>query len=345
MEKIDIKSLTLKKLTEFAESIGLKSFNAKQIYIWLHQKNIGDFEEMTNLSKAVREKLADQCEIVGLTIKQKQVSSDGTIKYLYKLSDGNCIETVLMRYDHGNSICVSSQVGCRMGCTFCASTQGGRVRDLETSEILAQLYETEKDIQGRIGNIVLMGIGEPFDNFDNVIGFVEIISSIDGKNISQRNISISTCGIVPKIYEMAKLKLGVTLSISLHATTNEKRKKTMPITKSYSLEELIKACRDYTKATSRRISFEYAMIKGVNDTQEDAERLSKLLKGFINHVNLIPINPVDGSPFSQSDTKVIRDFQNKLTQLNVNATIRRRLGQDISAACGQLRNEQTNTGE
>ena len=339
MEKIDIKSLDMQQLTEYVTSVGLKSFNAKQIYSWLHQKNAETFDEMTNLSKAVREQLGESCTLTKLEIAQKQVSKDGTIKYLYRLADGNCIESVLMKYEHGNSICVSSQVGCRMGCKFCASTQGGKVRDLATSEILSQIYTTEADTGERISNIVLMGIGEPLDNYDNVIRFIKIISSAEGKNISQRNISLSTCGIVPKIYELAKLKLGITLSISLHATTNEARKRTMPVTNAYPLEQLMQACRDYTKTTGRRISFEYAMIKGENDTQEDAVRLSKLLSGFINHVNLIPVNPVDGSPFTQSDAKIIRDFQQKLTQLNVNATIRRRLGQDISAACGQLRNE------
>ncbi len=339
MKKVDIKSLNIEQLTEYAVSMGLKSFNAKQIYTWLHQKNVTSFDEMTNISKQVREQLKENCTVTTLEVAQKQVSVDGTIKYLYRLPDGNCIESVLMKYEHGNSICVSSQVGCRMGCKFCASTQGGKIRDLATSEILSQIYTTELDTGERISNIVLMGIGEPLDNFDNVINFIKIISSKEGKNISQRNISLSTCGIVPKIYELAELKLGITLSISLHATTNEARKRTMPVTNAYPLEQLMKACRDYTKATGRRISFEYAMIKGENDTQEDAVRLSKLLSGFINHVNLIPVNPVDGSPFTQSDAKIIKDFQNKLTQLNVNATIRRRLGQDISAACGQLRNE------
>lgn len=339
MEKVDIKSLSAKQLEEYVISLGMKSFSAKQIYIWLHQKNVTSFDEMTNISKQARQALCDGSTIENLEIAQKQVSKDGTIKYLYRLSDGNCIESVLMKYEHGNSICVSSQVGCRMGCKFCASTQGGKVRDLKTSEILSQIYATEADTGLRISNIVLMGIGEPLDNYDNVIRFIEIISSKDGKNISQRNISLSTCGIVPKIYELAQLKLGITLSISLHATTNEARKRTMPVTNAYPLEQLMKACRDYTKTTGRRISFEYAMIKGENDTQEDAVRLSKLLSGFINHVNLIPVNPVDGSPFSQSDAKIIREFQQKLAQLNVNATIRRRLGQDISAACGQLRNE------
>ena len=339
MEKIDIKSLQLDRLKEYVESIGAKPFVAKQIYTWLHEKNVESFDEMTNLSKSLRQRLNEECNITKLSIRKKQVSVDGTIKYLYQLEDGNCVETVLMRYEHGNSICVSCQVGCRMGCTFCASTQHGKVRDLATSEILEQLYHTEKDIGERVSNIVMMGIGEPLDNFDNAVAFIRIISSPEGKNISQRNISLSTCGIVPRIYDLAKLKLGITLSISLHATTTEKRKVTMPITNRYSVEELLQACRDYTKTTGRRISFEYSMIKGVNDTDEDAQRLSQLLKGMISHVNLIPINPVDGSPYTQSDDKVIRAFQKKLLDLHVNATIRRRLGQDISAACGQLRNE------
>ncbi len=339
MEKIDIKSLQLDQLKEYITSLGAKAFVAGQIYTWLHEKSVDSFDEMTNISKNLRQKLEEECYITTLSIRKKQVSKDGTIKYLYQLQDGNCIETVLMRYEHGNSICVSCQVGCRMGCTFCASTQHGKVRDLTASEILQQLYHTEKDIGERVSNIVMMGIGEPLDNFDNAIAFIRIISSPQGKNISQRNISLSTCGIVPKIYELAQLKLGITLSISLHATTTEKRKVTMPVTNAYSVEQLIKACRDYAKTTGRRISFEYTMIKGVNDSDEDALRLSQLLKGMISHVNLIPLNPVDGSAYTQSDDRAIRAFQKKLTDLNVNATIRRRLGQDISAACGQLRNE------
>ena len=339
MEKIDIKSLQLEQLKEYISSLGAKAFVAGQIYTWLHEKCVDSFDEMTNISKNLRQKLEEECYITTLSIRKKQVSVDGTIKYLYQLQDGNCIETVLMRYEHGNSICVSCQVGCRMGCTFCASTQHGKVRDLTASEILQQLYHTEKDIGERVSNIVMMGIGEPLDNFDNAIAFIRIISSPQGKNISQRNISLSTCGIVPKIYELAQLKLGITLSISLHATTTEKRKVTMPITNAYSVEELLKACRDYAKITGRRISFEYTMIKGVNDTDDDARRLSQLLKGMLSHVNLIPLNPVDGSTYTQSDDRAIRAFQKKLTDLHVNATIRRRLGQDISAACGQLRNE------
>ena len=294
---------------------------------------------MTDISKTMRETLKQECVITTVSVRKKQVSKDGTIKYLYQFEDGNCIETVLMRYEHGNSICVSCQVGCRMGCTFCASTQHGKVRDLTVSEILEQVYNTERDIGERISNIVMMGIGEPLDNYDTSVKFIRMISSEDGKNISQRNISLSTCGIVPRIYDLANEKLGVTLSISLHATTTEKRKVTMPITNAYSVEELLKACRDYTRITGRRISFEYSMIKGVNDTDDDARRLSELLKGMISHVNLIPINPVDGSPYTQSDDRVIHAFQKKLLALGVNATIRRRLGQDISAACGQLRNE------
>ena len=339
MSMIDISSLQLEQLKEYITGLGAKPFVAGQIYRWLHQRGAQSFDEMTDISKSLREKLSQQRYITGLSIRKKQVSKDGTIKYLYQLSDGNCIETVLMRYQHGNSICVSSQVGCRMGCTFCASTQHGKVRDLGAGEILRQVYATEKDIGERVSNIVMMGIGEPLDNFDNAVAFIKIISSPQGKNISQRNISLSTCGIVPRIYQLAQLKLGITLSISLHATTTEKRKVTMPITNAYSVEELMQACRDYTKTTNRRISFEYSMIKGVNDTDEDAQRLARLLKGMISHVNLIPINPVDGSPYTQSDDAVIRAFQKKLQNLHVNATIRRRLGQDISAACGQLRNE------
>ena len=339
MSMIDISSLQLEQLKEYISGLGAKPFVAGQIYRWLHQRGAQSFDEMTDISKSLREKLSQQRYITGLSIRKKQVSKDGTIKYLYQLADGNCIETVLMRSQHGNSICVSSQVGCRMGCTFCASTQHGKVRDLAAGEILRQVYATEKDIGERVSNIVMMGIGEPLDNFDNAVAFIKIISSPQGKNISQRNISLSTCGIVPRIYQLAQLKLGITLSISLHATTTEKRKVTMPITNAYSVEELMQACRDYTKTTNRRISFEYSMIKGVNDTDEDAQRLARLLKGMISHVNLIPINPVDGSPYTQSDDAVIRAFQKKLQNLHVNATIRRRLGRDISAACGQLRNE------
>ncbi len=339
MQKMDIKSYTLEELEEFILLINEKKFVAKQIYSWLHEKSVNDFDEMSNISKNLKEKLNEKCYLPKLTIKRKQVSKDGTIKYLYELEDGNAIETVLMRYEHGNSICVSSQVGCSMGCKFCASTKGGKIRDLTASEILSQVYETQRDINDRVSNIVMMGIGEPLDNFENSVNFIKIISSKEGKNISQRNISLSTCGIVPKIYELAKQDFSITLSISLHATTNEDRKKTMPVTNAYNLKELMTACKEYVKITSRRISFEYAMIKDVNDSLEDAKRLKDLLKGIISHVNLIPTNPVDGSEYSSSDDDRIKEFQKKLQELNINATIRRRLGTDISAACGQLRNE------
>ncbi len=339
MSRTDIKSMDLPQLREYIISVGGKRYNRDRIYRWLHQKNVNSFSEMTDLSKALRRILEEECEITTVSVRKKQVSKDGTIKYLYEFADGNCIETVLMRYEHGNSICVSCQVGCRMGCTFCASTQHGRVRDLSVSEILEQVYHTERDIGERISNIVMMGIGEPLDNYDNTVRFIRMISSEEGKNISQRNISLSTCGIVPRIYDLAKEDLSITLSISLHATTTEKRKVTMPVTNAWGVEELMKACRDYTRTTKRRISFEYSMIRGVNDSDEDARQLADLLKGMISHVNLIPINPVDGSPYTQSDDRVIRAFQKKLQALGVNATVRRRLGQDISAACGQLRNE------
>lgn len=339
MDKKEINSLTLNELKEYIATLGAKSYTADQIYSWLHKQCVTSFDEMTNISKDIRAKLSESWFISSVSIRKKQVSKDGTIKYLYQLYDGNCVETVLMRYKHGNSICVSTQVGCRMGCTFCASTQHGKVRDLSAGEILRQLYVTQKDIGERISNIVMMGIGEPLDNYRRSVKFIEIISSVGGQNISERNISLSTCGIVPKIYDLARLKLGITLSVSLHAPTTEKRRVTMPIANAYGVDELIKACRYYTKTTGRRISFEYAMIKGVNDSDEDARQLSDLLKGMISHINLIPVNPVDGSPYSRTDDRLIRAFQKKLTDLGLNATIRRRLGQDISAACGQLRNE------
>ncbi len=339
MDKIDILSCSLQDLEEILLKIGQKKFVAGQIYTWLHQKDVSSFSEMSNISKALKETLSEKFYISKLEIQTKQISKDGTIKYLYKLDDENFIETVLMRYEHGNSICISTQVGCRMGCKFCASTKDGKIRDLTTAEMLNQVYKTQLDINDRISNIVMMGIGEPLDNYDNSINFIKIISSKQGKNISQRSISLSTCGLVDKIYLLAKENLGITLSISLHATTDENRKKTMPIANAYSLKELMKACKHYADTTKRRISFEYAMIKGENDTNEDAQRLKELLKGIIAHVNLIPTNPIEGEEFTSSDDKVIKNFKNQLQNLKINATIRRSLGQDISAACGQLRNE------
>jgi 23S rRNA (adenine2503-C2)-methyltransferase len=339
MDKIDIKSMKLDDLRELVISLGGRSYNRDQIYKWLHQKNVSTFEKMTDLSKDFRTQLNDKCYISTVKIEKKQVSEDGTVKYLYRLYDDNFIETVLMHYEYGNSLCVSSQVGCRMGCKFCASTKHGKVRNLSAGEILRQVYTTRRDENIRIDNVVLMGIGEPLDNFENVVDFIKIISSKEGKNLSLRNISLSTCGIVPKIYDLAEENLPITLSISLHATTDEKRKKIMPVANAYSIKEIIKACRRYSEKTGRRISFEYSMINGFNDSRADAMALGKLLKGINSHVNLIPINPIAGSTYRPGSEGTIRNFQNKLLSIGVNATVRRTLGQDISAACGQLRNE------
>ncbi len=348
MYKLDISSMPLKELEDWSAKQNLPSFRAKQIYDWLHKKQVTSFSQITNLPKNILAMLNETCFVFMPQIKQKQISLDGTIKYLLELQDGNCIETVLMRYNHGNSICVSSQVGCRMGCKFCASTQGGLVRSLSASEIAAQIYVVKADINERISNIVLMGIGEPLDNFDNVVDFLNIITSKEGECIGARNISISTCGIVPEIDRLAKLRYQITLSVSLHAPFDDMRSAMMPINNKYNIFELMNACKRYQKQTGRRISFEYSMVKSVNDSQAAAKQLAKLLKGMSAHVNLIPINPVDGSPYGASDDRNINRFKNLLLNLGVNATLRRRLGTDIDAACGQLRradiklNEQTN---
>ncbi len=342
MNKLDVSSMPLKQLEEWVRLQEMPSFRAKQIYDWLHKKQISSFSQMSNLPKQVVQKLDETCFICAPKIKAKQISKDGTIKYLLELHDENCIEAVLMRYNHGNSICVSSQVGCAMGCRFCASTQGGLVRSLSAGEIAAQIYTVKADINERISNIVLMGIGEPLDNFDNVVDFLSIISSKEGECISPRNISVSTCGLVPQIENLAKLHIPITLSVSLHAPFNEMRSEMMPINNKYAIEELIATCKNYQRETGRRISFEYSMVKGVNDSNEAAKQLALLLKGMIAHVNLIPINPVDGSPYSASDDMNIKHFQGLLTQLGINATLRRRLGTDIDAACGQLRKAQAN---
>lgn len=340
MYQIGITSLTLPKLADLMRELGQPAFRAKQLFSWLHQKQVCDYAEMTNLPKPLCAQLAEKYPIDAPEIAKKQESRDGTAKYLLRLADGNCIETVVMRYNYGNTVCVSTQVGCRMGCRFCASTQGGRVRDLTAGEIASEIYTVQRDIGERISHIVLMGIGEPLDNYDNVMDFLTIISSPDGAQIGMRNISLSTCGLVPRIYELAKLHLGLTLSVSLHAPTNEMRSAMMPANDAYPLEQLIPACRAYQKDTGRRVSFEYALVRGVNDSAETARRLADLIRGMGAHVNLIPINPVDGSPYSATDAKHVKAFQETLTRLGVNATIRRRLGADISAACGQLRREE-----
>ena len=339
MQKTCISSYTFEQLAEQLKAMGQPAFRAKQIFHWLHQKLVTEFSAMTDQPKALLAKLEEEYYIAAPVIQRRQQSKDGTVKYLFRLADGNCIETVVMRYNYGNTVCVSTQVGCRMGCRFCASTQAGRVRNLEAGEIAAEIYAAQKDIGERISHIVLMGIGEPLDNFDNVMDFLTIISSPEGVNIGMRNISLSTCGIVPQIDKLAEKKLQLTLSISLHAPNNAMRSQMMPVNDAYPVEELIAACRRYQKVTGRRISFEYSMVRGVNDSPATAKELAKLIRGMGAHVNLIPINPVDGSPYSATDAENVKRFQNMLTDLGVNATVRRRLGSDISAACGQLRRE------
>ena len=294
---------------------------------------------MTDQPKTFLAQLEEKCLIETLSIERRQQSRDGTVKYLFRLPDGNCIETVWMQYSYGNTVCVSSQVGCRMGCRFCASTQGGRVRNLTAGEIAGEIYAAMADMGQRVSHIVLMGIGEPLDNFDNVMDFLSIISSPEGVNIGMRNISLSTCGLVPMIEKLAQRHLQLTLSISLHAPLNEMRSAMMPVNDAYPVEQLIDACRSYQRETGRRISFEYAMVHGVNDSDATARELARLIRGMGAHVNLIPINPVDGSPYSATDAANVKRFQETLLKLGVNATVRRRLGSDISAACGQLRRE------
>lgn len=337
--KEQLNSLTQQQLTELMEQMGQPAFRAKQIFRWIHEKQVTDFFQMTDQPKSLLEQLSQRFELVQLVVARRQQSKDGTIKFLFQLPDGNCIETVLMRYNYGNTVCVSTQVGCRMGCRFCASTQAGLVRSLTAGEIAAEVYAAGKDIGERISHIVLMGIGEPLDNFDNVMDFLSIISSPLGVNIGVRNISLSTCGLVPMIDKLAERKLQLTLSISLHAPNNAMRSQMMPVNNAYPVEQLVAACRRYQQHTGRRISFEYSMVKGVNDSAATAKELAQLIKGMGAHVNLIPINPVDGSPYSATDAANVKRFQQQLEQLGVNATIRRRLGSDISAACGQLRRE------
>lgn len=341
-QKVDIKSLDINELKDFLTNLKQPSFRAKQIFTWLHQKRVYNFEEMSNIPKGLITLLNEQCYIT----KVKEVTclksqKDDTMKLLLALPDGEYVETVIMRYKHGTSICISSQVGCKMGCSFCASTKAGFVRSLNTSELLEQVYFAQDMLQQdeRISNIVLMGIGEPLDNYDNVVRFLQIVSSEDGINIGMRHISLSTCGIVDKIYDLAKLKLGVTLSISLHSPFDNVRDQTMPINKKYNIDMLIKACKHYINETKRRISFEYALISGVNDSIKDAEALVRLLKGMICHVNLIPVNEIKETRYKKSDEKGIKAFEEYLNSRGITATVRRTLGQDINAACGQLRNK------
>lgn len=338
-KRICLSDLPLPRLTEYMKELGQPAFRAKQIFSWIHRKLVTDFSAMTDQPKALLQTFAENCTLAAPAIRRRQQSKDGTVKYLLELADGNCIETVLMRYHYGNTVCVSTQVGCAMGCRFCASTQAGRVRDLTPGEIAAEIYTAQKDTGERVSHVVLMGIGEPLHNFDNVIDFLTLITCPEGLNIGMRNISLSTCGLVPKIDALAERKLQLTLSVSLHAPDNTVRSSMMPINDAYPLEKLIPACRRYQKTTGRRISFEYSMVRGVNDSPEMARKLAELIRGMGAHVNLIPINPVDGSPYSATDARNVQRFRQMLEDLGVNATVRRRLGADISAACGQLRRE------
>ena len=335
---VDIKSMTLEEMGEYLRQLGEPTFRAKQGFSWLHQGS-RSFDEMSNLSKALRAKLSATCRITAPTVVRKQESRlDGTIKYLWELQDGNCIETVLMQYHHGNTVCISSQVGCRMGCAFCASTIAGRVRDLAPSEMLDQVLFTQMDSGREISNIVLMGIGEPLDNMDNVLRFLELVNSPHGLNIGMRHISLSTCGVVPGIDALAEKQLQLTLSVSLHAPDSETRSRIMPVNRAYDVEELFAACHRYFRKTGRRISFEYAMIAGVNDHDWQAELIARKLKGMPGHVNLTPLNDVVESPYKPS--KRVGAFQQKLESLGVTATVRRSLGGDIDASCGQLRRKE-----
>ncbi len=337
--KINLKDLTQNELEEYIISIGEKKFRAGQIYKWLCE-GITDFDEMTNISKSLREKLSQYCTLGNLTIEKKFVSRlDGTRRYLLKLNDGNYIESVLMKYHHGYSICISSQVGCAMGCKFCASTKNGKIRNLTSGEIIDQLITVQRDIGERISNIVMMGVGEPFDNFDNVVRFINNVNNPSGLGIGQRHITVSTCGLVNRIYELADMKMQITLAISLHASDNEARSRIMPVNNKFGIEKLIDACRYYMDKTGRRITFEYTLIQGVNDYDDNAKALAKLLKGMLCHVNLIPVNSVEGTGFSAGSAESIERFRSIIEKYGISATVRREMGSDISAACGQLRSD------
>lgn len=337
----DIKSYTLEELKKEMEEMGEKSFRAGQIYQWLHQKLARSFDEMTNLPIGLREKCAQRYELTALKqLRMQESAIDGTRKYLFELGDGRLVESVWMKYKHGNSVCISSQVGCRMGCAFCASTIDGLERSLTPSEMLDQIYAITLLTGERISNVVVMGTGEPLDNYENLIRFLALITDEKGLHISQRSITVSTCGLAPRMRQLADQKLQITLALSLHAATDEKRRKLMPVANRYSIEELIGACAYYFEKTGRRITFEYALVGGVNDTGEDAQELSALTRGLNCHINLIPVNPIKERNFVQSETSEITAFKNKLEKNGINVTIRREMGRDIDGACGQLRRRQ-----
>ena len=337
-QKIDIKSLTYDEVSELVEQLGEKRFRGKQLYEWMHVHNVASYDEMTNLPKKFREKLAETTTYTALKKVDCQISKeDGTRKYLFALADGNMVESVLMRYHHGNAVCVSSQVGCRMGCRFCASTLDGLVRSLRPSEMLEQIYRIQKDIGERISNVVLMGSGEPFDNTENVFRFLDLISCEEGLNISQRNLTISTCGLIPGIEQLTARHSQVTLALSLHAPNDTVRKELMPIANKYHIQDVLAACKKYFEVTGRRVTFEYSLVAGVNDNEDEARQLAALLNGFPCHVNLIPVNPIKERNYVQSGQVQIEKFKKLLEKSAIHVTIRREMGRDIDGACGQLR--------
>ena len=346
MEKKDICSYSYDELQQEMKEIGEKAFRAKQIYEWLHVKLAEDFDEMTNLSKALRQKLEGMYEICKVSMIDRQISKmDPTEKFLFELNDGNIVESVLMKYTYGNSVCISSQVGCRMGCRFCASTIGGKVRDLTASEMLRQVYQIQKICGERISNIVVMGTGEPLDNYDNFLKFIHMVSDEHGLNISQRNITASTCGIVPNMRRLADEKLQITLALSLHGSNQEKRQELMPIANKYELSEVLDACDYYFEKTGRRITFEYSLVQGVNDTPEDLKNLTAIMRNRNCHMNLIPVNPIKERNFQKPSRKNALEFKNKLEHDGINVTIRRERGSDIDGACGQLRRRHIDSQE
>ena len=344
--KKDIRAYTYEELIDEMISIGEKKFRAKQIYEWLHIKLADSFDEMSNISLALRKKLDEQYIILPVDMVERQQSKiDGTNKFLFKLYDGNMVESVLMRYKHGNSVCISSQVGCRMGCRFCASTIGGLIRNLSAAEMVGQIYKIQKITGERVSNVVIMGTGEPMDNYDNFVRFIKLLTDEHGLNISQRNVTVSTCGVVPKMYELADEHFQITLALSLHGATQEKRKKLMPVANKYDIHEVLEACDNYFEKTGRRVTFEYSLVHGVNDTDQDAAELIELLGKRNCHLNLIPVNPIKERDFVQPSRKSAMSFKNKLEKSGINVTIRREMGSDIDGACGQLRRRYSESEE
>ncbi len=342
--KIDLKSMTREELSSYISSLGEPAFRSKQIFRWLH-RGVTSFDEMTDLPKSLKERLSQEAKITTLRVyKRFRSQLDDTVKYLFMLEDGDVIETVAMKYHHGYSLCISCQLGCRMGCSFCQSTKNGLIRSLTAGEILDQILKVQSDLGIRISNIVMMGIGEPLDNFDEVVRFLKNVNDPEGINIGYRHISLSTCGLIPGIMKLAELELPITLSISLHASNDKIRSEMMPVNRKYNVEKLIEACKGYQAITGRRISFEYAVIAGINDRPEDAKQLAELLRGILCHVNLIPVNPIEKGTYRPPERKNLLNFQNLLIKLGLNATIRRTLGSDISASCGQLRHQNAKEG-